>query len=65
MFDLLKGLKVVDLTTVVLGPAAEMFHEVDDTRVGSLNVIRSPFEVDGELFHDRYPNAVAPGLGGH
>ncbi len=45
--------------------AAEMFHEVEDTRVGSLKVVRSPFEVDGELFHDRNPNAVAPGLGEH
>ena len=45
--------------------AAEMFHEVEDTRVGSLKVVRSPFEVDGEFFHGRNPNAAAPGLGEH
>ena len=42
-----------------------MFHEFDDARVGSLKVVRSPFEVDRELFHDRNPNVAAPGLGEH
>ena len=45
--------------------AAEMFHKVEDPRVGSLQLLRSPFEVDGELSHDRDPNPMAPGLGEH
>ncbi len=45
--------------------ATEMFHEFDDARMGSLKVVRSPFEVDGELFHKHNPNAAAPGLGEH
>ena len=45
--------------------AAKMFHEVEDTRLGVLQVIRSPFEVDGELCHGRNPDVVAPGLGEH
>ena len=42
-----------------------MFHEMEDKRVGLLNVVRSPFAVDGEFFHSRRPNAGAPGLGEH
>jgi crotonobetainyl-CoA:carnitine CoA-transferase CaiB-like acyl-CoA transferase len=45
--------------------AADMFPEVEDTRVGSLKMVRSPFEVDGELSDGRHPNAAAPGLGEH
>lgn len=45
--------------------AAEMFHEIEDARVGSLKVVRSPFEVDAELSHGRGSNTAAPGLGEH
>ena len=42
-----------------------MFHEVEHPTVGSLKVVRSPFEVDSEFSHSRHPDAIAPGLGQH
>lgn len=45
--------------------AAEMFQRVEDPRIGPLKIVRSPYEVDGELSFDRNTDAVAPSLGDH
>ena len=45
--------------------ATEMFHEVEDHRIGKLNLVRSPFMIDGEFSHRRNSNHQAPGLGEH
>jgi crotonobetainyl-CoA:carnitine CoA-transferase CaiB-like acyl-CoA transferase len=45
--------------------AAEMFQRVEDPRMGPLKIVRSPFEVDGELSFEKKTDAVAPALGDH
>ncbi|MDA0978495.1 MAG: CoA transferase [Proteobacteria bacterium] len=45
--------------------AAGVFREIADGRLGGLREIRSPFQVNGALAHQRADNRVAPGLGEH
>jgi crotonobetainyl-CoA:carnitine CoA-transferase CaiB-like acyl-CoA transferase len=42
---------------------ADMYTRVSDARIGELQELRSPFDVDGDIVGQ--PNRVAPGLGEH
>lgn len=57
--------RLEDLLTDEHLRAAGLLHQVSDERVGPINELRSPFEVDGRLSHEAKPNRIAPGLGEH